>query len=160
LCEGRELRRRRRGEEEEEEEGEEELEKRKNFWVAGSGGSHATKERLGVIECLEVGGANMAKNFEKISAKKEREVGASNLIKKIWVRNLKMGFDPLKGVFFYLDFFLKKIRHKGYEKQGVYHTMALPFTLKRIILRQKERIMETHKYFTMPKYNLPKKKIL
>jgi hypothetical protein len=104
LCEGRELRRRRRGEEEEEEEeGEEELEKRENFWVAGSGGSHATKERLGVIECLEVGGANMAKNFEKNSAKKEREVGASNLIKFFG------GLRPSqRGVFFSLDFKKKK----------------------------------------------------
>lgn len=116
MCEGRELRRRRRGEEEEEEEeGEEELEKRKNFWVAGSGGSHATKERLGVIECLEVGGgANMAKNFEKNSAKKEREVGASNLI------NFFGGLRPSqRGFFFFLDFKKKKkfatkvMRNKG-----------------------------------------------
>jgi len=35
-------------------------------------------------------------------------------------------------------------------QQGVCHTVALPFTLKRI-LSQKERIMEKLKYFTMQK---------
>lgn len=88
-------------------EGEEELEKRKNFWVAGSGGSHATKVRLGVIECLEVlgGRANMAKNFEKNSAKKEREVGASNLINFFGAKS-ENGLRPSqRGFFFFLDFF-------------------------------------------------------
>jgi hypothetical protein len=40
-------------------------------------------------------------------------------------------------------------------KQGVCHTVALPFTLKNI-LRQKEELWKL-KYFTMQKYNLQKK---
>jgi hypothetical protein len=40
-------------------------------------------------------------------------------------------------------------------KQGVCHTVALPFTIKKY-LNCKRRIMETQKYFTMKKYNLPK----
>jgi hypothetical protein len=39
------------------------------------------------------------------------------------------------------------------EKQGhVSHTMALPFTLKGIILRQKKELCKKLKYFTMQKY--------
>jgi hypothetical protein len=38
-----------------------------------------------------------------------------------------------------------------YEKQGVRHAVALPFTLKSI-LRQKEELWKL-KYFTMQKYN-------
>jgi hypothetical protein len=74
------------------------------------------------------------------------------------VRNLKMGFDPLsKGVFF-LGIFLIKIRHKGNEKQGVYQShYGLAIYIKTYHLKAKDRIMETHKYFTMPKYNLAKK---
>ncbi len=60
------------------------------------------------------GGANMAKNFEKNSAKKEREVGASNLI------NFFGGLRPSqRGFFFFLDlkkkkkFATKVMRNKG-----------------------------------------------
>jgi hypothetical protein len=42
------------------------------------------------------------------------------------------------------------------NKQGVCHVMALPFTLKSIILRQKEEELWKLKYFTMQKYNLQK----
>jgi hypothetical protein len=102
-----------------------------------------------------LGGRIWRKTLRKIRPKKRGKWG--RVILSIFL----VGFDPLKGGFFFSWIFKKKkkIRHKGNEKQGVYHTMALlPFTLKRIILRQKEQIMETHKYFTMPKYNLPKKK--
>jgi hypothetical protein len=40
-------------------------------------------------------------------------------------------------------------------KQGVYHTMALPFTLKKYLNLAKEELWEL-KYFTMQKYHLPK----
>jgi hypothetical protein len=39
-------------------------------------------------------------------------------------------------------------------KQGVCHTVALPFTLKKY-LKAKEELWKM-KYFTMQKYNLPK----
>jgi hypothetical protein len=39
-------------------------------------------------------------------------------------------------------------------KQGVFHTVALPFTLKKD-LKAKEELWNL-KYFTMQKYNLPK----
>jgi hypothetical protein len=63
----------------------------------------------GVIECLEVWGgeANMAKNFEKNSAKKEREVGASNLVNFFGAKS-ENGLRPsLKGGFFPWNFFYK-----------------------------------------------------
>jgi hypothetical protein len=44
-----------------------------------------------------------------------------------------------------------------YQEHGVCHTMALPFTLKKKKFRAKEELWE-FKYFTMQKYNLPKKK--
>jgi hypothetical protein len=43
-----------------------------------------------------------------------------------------------------------KTKHRAYDRQGVCHTVALPFT------KAKERIMETLKYFTMQKYNVQK----
>ncbi len=45
---------------------------------------------------------------------------------------------------------------RSHLQQGVCHTMALPFTLKSILM-QKKRIMENQIYFTMQKYtNLQK----
>jgi hypothetical protein len=51
-------------------------------------------------------------------------------------------------------------KEENRNKQGVCHTLALPFTLKSI-LRQKKNYGNTQIYFTMQKYiNLQKKKIL
>jgi hypothetical protein len=53
------------------------------------------------------GEANMAKNFEKNSAKKEREVGASNLVNFFGAKS-ENGLRPsLKGGFFPWNFFYK-----------------------------------------------------
>jgi hypothetical protein len=52
----------------------------------------------------------------------------------------------------------KQIRTKCYLneiKQGVCHTVALPFTLLKGYLKAKEELWKL-KYFTMQKYNLPK----
>jgi hypothetical protein len=46
-------------------------------------------------------------------------------------------------------------RERTNIQQGVCHTMALPFTLKSILIRQKEDLWK-FKYFTMQKYNLQK----
>jgi len=40
------------------------------------------------------------------------------------------------------------------DKQGVYHTVALPFTLKKYLTAREE--LRKLKYFTMQKYNLRK----
>jgi hypothetical protein len=40
------------------------------------------------------------------------------------------------------------------DKQGVYHTVALPFTLKKYLTAREE--LWKLKYFTMKKYNLQK----
>jgi hypothetical protein len=47
-----------------------------------------------------------------------------------------------------------KIEAEMEKKQGVYHTVALPFTFKSI-LRQKKNNGNS-KYFTMQKHNLQK----
>jgi hypothetical protein len=128
--------------------------------VAGSGGSHATKVQLGVIECLE-GGGDMAKNFEKNSAKKERKVGVSKLINFlvrnfVLLRTLKMSWDTLKGGFF----FSWNIFKKSPKTRGVSTTLCgLAISIKKGILRQKRRrIMETNSNIISPcqNYNLPK----
>jgi hypothetical protein len=43
---------------------------------------------------------------------------------------------------------------RGFNNQGVCHTMSLPFTLK-IILKQKKKYVNSN-IFTMQKYNLQK----
>jgi len=45
-------------------------------------------------------------------------------------------------------------KERELKKQGAYHTMALPFTLKRILM-QKEEIWKL-KYFTIRRYNSQK----
>jgi hypothetical protein len=42
------------------------------------------------------------------------------------------------------------------KKQGVCHTMALPFTFKKKHLKAKEEELWKLKYFTMQKYNVQK----
>jgi hypothetical protein len=44
---------------------------------------------------------------------------------------------------------------KNTKKQGLHHTVALPFTLKGILRQQKEGLWKL-KDFTMQKYNLQK----
>jgi hypothetical protein len=46
------------------------------------------------------------------------------------------------------------------KQRGCVTIVALPFTLKRYTLRQKEEELWKLKYFTMQKYNLQKAKIL
>jgi len=43
------------------------------------------------------------------------------------------------------------------NKKGGVHIVALPFTLKKSVLRQKKKNYENSNYFTMQKYNLQKK---
>jgi hypothetical protein len=43
------------------------------------------------------------------------------------------------------------------SKQGVCHTVALPFTLKKSILRQKRRMMETQTFHHVKIYSSSKK---
>ncbi len=48
---------------------------------------------------------------------------------------------------------LPKAPHQPKGKQGVCHTVALPFTLKSKYLKAKEELWKLE-YFTMQKYNL------
>jgi hypothetical protein len=104
------------------------------------------------------GGGDMAKSFEKNSAKKEREVGVSNLI-NFWVlnfvllRNLKMSCDPLKGGFFFLGNLKTNSPEKQGETRGVSHC-GLAIYIK-TYLKAKDELWKL-KYFTRPKYKLPK----
>jgi len=46
--------------------------------------------------------------------------------------------------------------YSGYNKGCVIHIVALPFTLKSILIKAKEEELWKLKYFTIQKYNLQK----